>query len=37
MKKMITWGGGVLGVPEGVGEGNEGGKDHIPLYVSVCV
>lgn len=37
MKKMIKLGGGVLGIIEGVGGGNEGGKDHIPLYVFLCV
>lgn len=35
MKKMIKLGGGVLEVKEGVGGGNEGGDDHIPLYVCV--
>lgn len=35
MKKMIKLGGGVLEVIEGVRGGNEGGDDHIPLYVCV--
>lgn len=36
MKKMTTLG-GVLGVTEGVRGGKEGGNDHIPLYIFVCV